>query len=168
MFESRTGKSSMTRLFTGFKEFVGTQRVGLMKPGQQRFYLHTSALPPAALAVSRGHEHRACIEEADGSTRLEMCGGKKAWSLHMVVDMGSNSWPKLYALYDVTRGAVSGTFEPDPPHRRHRHTFNAFAKAEIEYAQGETHSLLTVCLAPHGGSGFWRVLQCGADEQGLV
>ena len=148
----------------GFVHFHLDKPLEMLLPGEEKYYVDTTELPAAVQAESRGHPRRCCVEDKHGETRLQVSWSKKTPALHTVIDMGSCGWPSMFALYDNKRGSLNGTFDNDPPHRRHRHHINAYERVGLGNMFAEVHLVLVVGAAPHGRSGFFGAIGGAAKE----
>eukprot|EP00971_Amphidinium_carterae_P110299 2185300-Amphidinium_carterae.2 len=105
-----------TCLGFGLASFIPKSRCQELREGARR-YLAEVVHPESGVKVSR-----SCIEEQDGSRRMELprvCvnGQEKLPALHMTLDQGSIGWPLgLYIVYGLH---VRGTVNFDIWHRVH-------------------------------------------------
>ena len=140
----------------GLVSFKQLKPPKLLTIGQKRKFKAVDELP--AKFRSAGRLSRACIQEADGTSRFEVVWSQPAPSLHQVLDQGSVGWADKFKLYHVDKGGLNGWFENDPPHRRHNNYHVSFARSGSKWLKAEVGLTLTVAGAPHGKSHFYGML----------
>ena len=148
----------------GIKRFQRKKVCRLLERGETRSWVATEDLPDDVRGESHGHKRRCQIESPTGSKRFAVDWSDTLASKHVVLDMGSSSWPMQAELYSNNKGCLGGTYDADPPHRRHRHHINALEWSGNASACAEVHLALVTGAAPYGRSAFFGALKDGAGE----
>ena len=148
----------------GLKFWVDANPVRPLRGGERRFYMDVGELPAEVRAASRSATRRSCIQDSQGNARLECIWSEIPSSLHKTLDMGSASWSAQAVVFDSRRGCVHGTYNADPPHRRHRHHILSIEHANLREMMTEVHIVLNTGSAPYGRSGFFGTFSFGGKQ----
>ena len=149
----------------GLKHFKAADPCRPLAADAERVFLDVQDLPPALQAVSVGRKRRAAIQsQSSKQVRLEVCWGMPRPSLHEVTDMGTIGWNSKPACYDCDRGAVRGSFECDPHHRRNNNCLAALSAAGLSWAKLEVMLAQTMAHGPFDSAAWFQTMSEAREE----
>ena len=151
--------------YKGLAEFRATNPCRPLKAGEKRVYVDVDQLPAKIQAMSKNRKRRAAIQSVNTDhVRLEVFWGQPRPSLHEVTDMGTIGWNSKPACYDAERGALRGTFECDPHHRRHNNCLQALNSVGLGWAKCEVMLAHTMVHGPFDSSAWFTSMKEGREE----